>query len=80
MTALAVAAAILAGWPAAEVAAVTYTPLTANSGTISDPLSGLEGWLTDALFAGVLILMLAAIVALRPRCAGAPPSSCCRRS
>ena len=53
MTALAVAAAILAGWPAAEVAAVTYTPLTANSGTISDPLSGLEGWLTDALFAGV---------------------------
>ena len=66
VTALAVAAAILAGWPAAEVAAVTYTPLTANSGTISDPLSGLEGWLTDGLFAGVLILMLAAIVALRP--------------
>jgi hypothetical protein len=30
VTALAVAAAILAGWPAAEVAAVTYTPLTAN--------------------------------------------------
>jgi len=66
VTALAVAAAILAGWPAAEVAAVTYTPLTANSGTISDSLSGLEGWLTDGLFAGVLILMLAAIVALRP--------------
>ena len=42
------AVAILAGWPAAEVAAVTYTPLTANSGTISDPLSGLEGWLTDS--------------------------------
>ena len=66
VTALAVAAAILAGWPAAEVAAVTYTPLTANSGTISDPLSGMEGWLTDGLFAGILILMLAAIVALRP--------------
>ena len=66
VTALATAAAILAGWPAAEFASVTYTRLTANSGTISDPLSGLEGWLTDGLFAGILILMLVAIVALRP--------------
>jgi len=30
---------------------VTYTPITANSGSISDPWSGLEGWLTDGLFA-----------------------------
>jgi hypothetical protein len=66
VTALAVAAAILAGWPAAEVAAVTFTPLTANTGTISDSLLGMEGWLTDGLFAGTLILMLVAIVALRP--------------
>jgi hypothetical protein len=64
--ALAAAAAILAGWPAAEVAPVTYTRLTANSGTISDPLSGMEGWLTDGLFAVTLILMLATIAALRP--------------
>jgi hypothetical protein len=64
--ALAAAAAILAGWPAAEVAPVTYTRLTANSGTISDPLSSVEGWLTDGLFAVTLILMLATIAALRP--------------
>jgi hypothetical protein len=66
VTALAAAAAILAGWPAAEVASVTYTPITANSGTISDPLSGIDGWLGDGLFALTLILMLAAIAALRP--------------
>jgi hypothetical protein len=66
VTALAAAAAILAGWPAVEVALVTYTPATANSGTISDPLSGIAGWLNDGLFAGTLILMLAAIAALRP--------------
>jgi hypothetical protein len=39
---------------------------TANTGAISDPLAGSEGWLGDGLFAGTLILMLAAIVALRP--------------
>ena len=39
VTALAGAAAILAGWPAVEVAFVTRTPITANSGTISDPLA-----------------------------------------
>ncbi len=66
VTALAAAAAILAGWPALEVAFVTYTPITASSGTISDPLSGIGGWLGDGLFAGTLILMLAAIAALRP--------------
>jgi hypothetical protein len=66
VTALAAAAAILAGWPAVEVASVTYTPLTANSGTISDPLSGMQGWLTDGLFAVILILMLATIAALQP--------------
>ena len=66
MTALAAAAAILAGWAAAEVASVTYTPITANSGTISDPLSGMQGWLTDGLFAVTLILMLATMAALRP--------------
>jgi len=66
VTALAAAAAILAGWPAAEVASVTYTPITANSGTISDPLSGMQGWLTDGLFAVTLILMLATMAALRP--------------
>jgi hypothetical protein len=66
VTALAAAAAILAGWPAVEVAFVTYTPITASSGTISDPLSGIDGWLGDGLFAGILILMLAAIAALRP--------------
>jgi len=66
ITALTAAAAILAGWPAVEVAFVTYTPITANSGTISDPLGGIAGWLNDGLFAGTLILMLVAIVALRP--------------
>ena len=66
VTALAAAAAILAGWPAVEVAFVTYTPVTANSGTISDPLSGSGGWLGDGLLAVTLILMLAAIAALRP--------------
>jgi hypothetical protein len=66
VTALAAAAAILAGWPAVDVAFVTYTPITANSGTISDPLSGIGGWLGDGLFAGTMILMLAAIAALRP--------------
>lgn len=65
-TALTAAAAILAGWPAVEVATVTYSPITANSGTISDPLSGIAGWLNDGLFATILILMLAAIAALRP--------------
>ena len=50
-------------WPRA---AATYTPLTANSGTISDPLSGMQGWLTDGLFAVILILMLATIAALQP--------------
>jgi hypothetical protein len=65
-TALTAAAAILAGWPAVEVATVTYSPITANSGTISDPLSGIAGWLNDGLFASILILMLAAIAALRP--------------
>jgi fructose-specific phosphotransferase system IIC component len=66
VTALTVAAATLAGWPAVEVASVRYTPITANSGTISDSLAGIEGWLTDGLFAGILILLLAAIAALRP--------------
>jgi len=66
VTALAAAAAILAGWAAAEVASVTYTPITANSGTISDPLSGMQGWLTDGLLAVTLILMLATMAALRP--------------
>jgi hypothetical protein len=66
VTALAAAAAILVAWPAVEVAFVRYTPLTANSGRISDPLSGIEGWLGDGLFAGILILMVAAIAALRP--------------
>ena len=66
VTALAAAAAILAGWPAVEVAFVTYTPITANSGTISDPLGGIAGWLNDGLFAATLILMAAAIAALRP--------------
>ncbi len=45
---------------------MTYSPITANSGTISDPLSGIAGWLNDGLFASTLILMLAAIAALRP--------------
>jgi hypothetical protein len=66
ITALAAAAAILAGWPAVEAAFVTYTPITANSGTISDPLGGIAGWLNDGLFAATLILMAAAIAALRP--------------
>ena len=65
-TALTAAAATLAGWPAVELATVTYSPITANSGRISDPLSGIAGWLNDGLFAGILILMLAAIAALRP--------------
>lgn len=66
VTALAAGAAILAGWPAVEVAFVTYTPVAANSGTISDPLASTEGWLGDGLFIVTLILMLAAIAALRP--------------
>ena len=66
VTALAAAAAILAGWPAVEAWSVTYTPVTANSGTISDSLAGIEGWLGDGLFAATLILILAAIAALRP--------------
>ena len=66
VTAIAAAAAILAGWPAVEVAFVRYTPVTASSGTISDPLSGSGGWLGDGLLAVTLILMLTAIAALRP--------------
>ena len=66
IAALTAAAAILAGWPAVQVAFVTYTPITANSGTISDPLGGIAGWLNDGLFAAALILMAAAIAALRP--------------
>jgi hypothetical protein len=66
VTALAAAAAILAGWPAVEVAFVRYTPITAHGGAISDPLAGSGGWLGDGLFAGILILMIAAIAALRP--------------
>jgi hypothetical protein len=65
-TALAAAAAILAGWPAVEVSFMTYTPIGASAGRISDPLSGSEGWLGDGLFAVALILMLIAIAALRP--------------
>ena len=49
-----------------EVAFVTYTPITANSGTIADPLGGIAGWLNDGLFAAALILIAAAIAALRP--------------
>ena len=41
-------------------------PVTANSGTISDPLSGIAGWLSDGLSAATLILMLTAIATLRP--------------
>jgi hypothetical protein len=48
------------------VAFVRYTPISANSGMITDPLEGIQGWVTDGLFAGVLALMLAAIIALRP--------------
>jgi len=66
VAALAAAAAILAGWPAVEAASVRYTPITAGSGTISDALAGTEGWLGDGLFAGILILMLVAVLALRP--------------
>jgi hypothetical protein len=66
VTALAAAAAIVAGWPAVEVAFVRYTPITAHGGAISDPLAGSEGWLGDGLFVGLLILMIAAIAALRP--------------
>jgi hypothetical protein len=66
VTALAAAAAILAGWPAVEVSFVTYTPVGANSGMISDPLSSSEGWLGDGLFAVTLVLLLIAIAALRP--------------
>jgi hypothetical protein len=66
VTALAAAGAVVAGWPAAEMAFVTYTPVTADSGTISDPLRGIGGWLNDGLFAATLILMIAAIAALRP--------------
>jgi hypothetical protein len=64
--ALTAAAAIVAGWPAVQVATMTYHPVTANSGTISDPLWGIAGWLNDGLFAGLLILILAAIAGLRP--------------
>jgi hypothetical protein len=49
-----------------EQSSVRYTPITANYGTISDPLSGIGGWLGDGLFAGILILMLAAIAVLSP--------------
>jgi hypothetical protein len=66
VTALAAAGVILAGWPAVEVAFVRYTPITANSSRISDPLAGIGGWLNDGLFAATLILMLTAIAALRP--------------
>ena len=59
VTALAAAAAILAGWPAVEVSFIRYTPIGDGAGFISDPLSGSEGWLGDGLFAGTLILMLA---------------------
>jgi hypothetical protein len=41
VTALAAAGAIVAGWPVAEMAFVRYIPVTADSGTISDPLSGI---------------------------------------
>ena len=66
VTALAAAAAIVAGWPAVELAFVRYTPITARSGAISDPLAGSGGWLGDGLFVGILILTSAAIAAVRP--------------
>jgi hypothetical protein len=66
LTAVTAAAAILAGWPAVEVSFARYTPVSANVGFISDPLAGIEGWVNDGLFAGLLILMVAAIIALRP--------------
>jgi len=66
VTALAAAPAILAGWPAVEMAFITYTPVTGTSGTISDPFWGSEGWLGDGLFAVALILTLIAIATLRP--------------
>ena len=66
VTALAAAAAILAGWPAVEAWSVTYTPVTAHCGAISDSLAGIEGWLGDGLFVAILILMIAAIAAVRP--------------
>jgi len=65
-SAVAAAAAIVAGWPAVEVAFVRYTPITAHGGAISDPLADSGGWLGDGLFAGILILLIAAIAALRP--------------
>jgi hypothetical protein len=66
VAALAAAPAILAGWPAVEMAFITYTPVPGTSGTISDPFWGSEGWLGDGLFAVALILTLIAIATLRP--------------
>ena len=45
---------------------MTYTPITANSGSISDPWPGLGG-MADRRAVRRLILMLATIAALRPR-------------
>jgi hypothetical protein len=45
---------------------VQYTPITAHSGALSDALAVSEGWLGDGLYAATLILMIAAIAALRP--------------
>jgi hypothetical protein len=66
VTALAAAAAILAGWPAVEVSFTTYTPIGPNVDFLSDPLSGSEGWLGDGIFTVTLALTLLAIAALRP--------------
>jgi len=66
LPALAAAAAILAGWPALEVWSVKYTPITVTASSVSDSLSGIAGWLRNGLFAVIVILMLAAVVALRP--------------
>jgi hypothetical protein len=66
VTALAAAAAIVAGRSAVETAFIRYTPRPGALGTISDPLSGSERWLGGGLFAVALILTLTAIAALRP--------------
>lgn len=66
LPALAAAAAILAGWPAVEAWSAQNTPITVTATSVSDPLSGIAGWLRNGLFAAIVILMLAAVVALRP--------------
>jgi hypothetical protein len=66
VTAVSVAAALLAAWPAVLAATVTVTAAPGGGTVAYSPLSGGEGFLADGLLAFVLIVLLLVVARLSP--------------